>query len=101
MSDESAVLVLTNPNDVTADLVVQKLHESKTPVLRCDLADFPTDIALEAHYDRRWTGVIKHGDRVVDLTGIRGIYCRRPTAFRLPADMTDEEREFASTEAQA
>lgn len=101
MSDESAVLVLTNPHDVTADLVVQKLDESKTPVLRCDLADFPTDVALEARYEGRWTGVIQHAGRVVDLTGIRGIYCRRPTPFRLPADMTDEEREFASTEAQA
>ncbi|WUJ74688.1 ATP-grasp ribosomal peptide maturase [Kribbella soli] len=101
MSEGSAVLVLTNPNDVTADLVVQKLQRSGTQILRCDAADFPMAITLEAHHDDHWGGVIKHADRVVDLADIRGIYCRRPTAFRLPADMTDDEREFASTEAQA
>lgn len=101
MSDGSAVLVLTNPNDVTADFVVQELQRCGTQVLRCDAADFPMAITLEAHHDDHWVGVIKHADRIVDLADIRGIYCRRPTPFRLPADMTDDEQEFASTEAQA
>ncbi|GAA3144503.1 ATP-grasp ribosomal peptide maturase [Kribbella aluminosa] len=101
MSDESAALVLTNPNDVTADLVVQKLQRSGAQVLRCDAADFPMAITLEAYHEDGWVGVIKHADRVVDLADIRGIYCRRPAAFRLPADMTDDEQEFATSEAQA
>ncbi|MFI5734020.1 ATP-grasp ribosomal peptide maturase [Kribbella sp. NPDC051587] len=101
MDDEQTVLVLTNPRDITADLVVQKLHESGTPVFRCDLADFPTELTLEAHNDGGWIGVLRHADREINLAEIRSIYCRRPTAFRLPADMTDDEREFAATEAQA
>jgi ATP-grasp ribosomal peptide maturase len=101
MDDEQTVLVLTNPKDITADLVVQKLHESGTPVFRCDLADFPTDLTLETRNEDSWTGRLKYAAREIDLAEIRSIYCRRPTAFRLPADMTDEEREFATTEAQA
>lgn len=101
MNAEPTVLVLTNPKDVTADLVVQKLHESDIPVFRCDVADFPTALSLEASHEDQWEGVIEHDGRAIGLADIRSVYCRRPTPFRLPADMTDDEREFATTEAQA
>ncbi|MFC9688176.1 ATP-grasp ribosomal peptide maturase [Kribbella sp. NPDC056951] len=101
MSDEPTVLVLTNPKDLTADLVVQKLHESGTPVFRCDVADFPTELTLEARNEDGWDGVLTYAGRSVALSAIRSIYCRRPTTFRLPADMTPDELEFAATEAQA
>ncbi|QGV77638.1 ATP-grasp ribosomal peptide maturase [Streptomyces ficellus] len=73
------VLVLTSPQDVTADMVVVELHERGVPLVRLDPADLPGDADLSAEY--------VHGDfhcylsaqgRMVSSRALRSVWVRRP-----------------------
>jgi ATP-grasp ribosomal peptide maturase len=73
------VLILTCPQDVTADLVVAELHERGVPLVRLDPADLPGGADLSAEY--------VHGDfhcylsaqgRMVSSRALRSVWVRRP-----------------------
>ncbi|MFF9867254.1 ATP-grasp ribosomal peptide maturase [Streptomyces sp. NPDC013953] len=73
------VLILTSPQDVTADMVVDKLHARGVPLVRLDPADLPGEADLSAEY--------VHGDfrchlstqgRLVSSRALRSIWMRRP-----------------------
>ncbi|EXU63151.1 ATP-dependent carboxylate-amine ligase [Streptomyces sp. PRh5] len=87
------VLVLTRPQDATADLVIAKLNERSVPVCRLDPRDFPEG-AL-------WEGVLRGQHRDVSLGDIRSVYYRRPGAHRLHPDMSEQDARWAQAEAQA
>ncbi|MEU1626373.1 MvdC/MvdD family ATP grasp protein [Streptomyces sp. NPDC020096] len=73
------VLVLTCPEDVTADMVVDHLNAMDAPVLRADPADFPERASLTASFaSGALTGRITTGHRSTDLRDIRSIWVRRP-----------------------
>lgn len=99
-SAASTVLVLTEPDDTTADLVVKELDSRGTPVLRVDTADFPLSLQVSARFDGVWKGEIRSLNGSVDLCDIRSVYVRRPTVFAFPESMTDAERRFAAREAR-
>lgn len=101
-SDPAAgtVLVLTEPGDTTADLVVKELDRRGARVFRADTGDFPVSLRVSAWFDGSWRGEIRSGDGSVDLCDIRSVYVRRPTAFTFPPSMTDAERRFAAREAR-
>jgi ATP-grasp ribosomal peptide maturase len=101
-SDPSAntVLVLTEPSDTTADLVVKELDRRGAQVFRGDVGDFPLSLHVSAWFDGSWRGEIRSADGSVDLRDIRSVYVRRPTAFTFPPSMTDAERRFAAREAR-
>lgn len=101
-SDPSAntVLVLTEPSDTTADLVVKELERRGAQVFRADVGDFPLALRVSAWFDGSWRGEIHGPDGAVDLHEIRSVYVRRPTAFTFPPSMTDAERRFAGREAR-
>jgi ATP-grasp ribosomal peptide maturase len=96
----STVLVLTEPADTTADLVVKELHDRGTPVFRVDLGDFPLSLTVSAQFDHAWHGELRSADGSIELADIRSVYVRRPTTFRLPPAMTDAEQRFAGKEAR-
>ena len=104
---ESAVLVLTDVIDPTADLVVAELEGRGVPVMRCNPGDFPQKLTLVARldgpslagrlvYDDWHTG--RHEE--VALDGIRCAYYRRPGAFRLGEHVPDQWRFWAAREAR-
>jgi ATP-grasp ribosomal peptide maturase len=98
------VLVLTNDIDPTADLVITELNERRVPVLRLDPGDFPekTAITVEIGADRHeWHGRVRGQHQDLPLAEIRSVYYRRPTDYRLPADMTEEDADWAREEAHA
>lgn len=94
------VLVLTEPGDTTADLVIKELEHRATRVFRADTGDFPHSLSVSAWFDGSWNGEIHSQDGSVDLRDIRSVYVRRPTAFTFPVSMTDSERRFATREAR-
>jgi ATP-grasp ribosomal peptide maturase len=100
VGDERTVLVLTHWFDPTADYVIEELHRREVPVVRCNPGDFPGQLALVAALGNAWTGVIRTPDRVVQLTEIGCVYYRRPTAFELPAGMSEPEQKWAAREAR-
>ncbi|NYT94750.1 hypothetical protein HW126_13200 [Salinispora sp. H7-4] len=100
MGDERTVLVLTQPYDVTADYVVAELAARDVPVFRCDPGDFPQRLTLVARWGEGWRGSLRLPSRRTLLHNLGCAYYRRPTAFALPAHLTDEERRWAAREAR-
>ncbi|MFI2719652.1 ATP-grasp ribosomal peptide maturase [Streptomyces collinus] len=73
------VLILTSKEDVTADMVVTRLHETAVPVMRLDPADLPDDTVLSAHYTHGdFEGLLSANGRVVSMRGLRSVWVRRP-----------------------
>ncbi|SFQ17396.1 MvdC/MvdD family ATP grasp protein [Amycolatopsis rubida] len=77
----STVLVLTEPTDKSADLVVRELERRNARVFRADTGDFPLSVNVSAWFDGSWEGEIRSPDGSVGLRDIRSVYVRRPTAF--------------------
>ena len=100
MGDERTVLVLTQSYDVTADYVVAELAARDVPVFRCDPGDFPQRLTLVARWGEGWCGSLRLPGRRTALHNLGCAYYRRPTAFELPAHLTDEERRWAVREAR-
>ncbi|MET7378597.1 ATP-grasp ribosomal peptide maturase [Streptomyces sp. NPDC005526] len=73
------VLILTSEEDVTADMVVAKLHRMGTPVVRLDPADLPDKVVLSAHYAHGdFDGHLSVNGHVLSMGGLRSVWVRRP-----------------------
>ncbi|MFE9645075.1 ATP-grasp ribosomal peptide maturase [Streptomyces sp. NPDC006365] len=73
------ILILTSEEDVTADMVVAKLHEAGAPVMRLDPADLPGKAVLSAHYAHGdFEGHLSVNGHVVTMGGLRSVWVRRP-----------------------
>ncbi|GAA3733539.1 ATP-grasp ribosomal peptide maturase [Salinactinospora qingdaonensis] len=94
------VLILTHWFDPTADWVVAELNRRRVPVVRCDVADFPTRLSISATLDDEWAGTLRTEQHRLDLTEISGIYYRRPRSFRFPPQMSEADRDWAALEAK-
>jgi ATP-grasp ribosomal peptide maturase len=91
------VLVLTSEQDVTADMVVARLHERGVPLVRFDPGDLPGEGALSAEYARgEFHGYLSVGGRVVSMDGLRSIWMRRPNE---PAAHADDPSAWLSAES--
>ncbi|MFJ4677553.1 ATP-grasp ribosomal peptide maturase [Kitasatospora sp. NPDC088783] len=86
--DGRPVLVSTEVDDPTADLVVAELNRRRVPVLRFDPGrDFPTRTALAASLTADgWSGSLTVGNRTADLSGVRALYHRRPSPYTPESD---------------
>ena len=101
MTLTGTVLVLSGPDDSTADAVVAELVERGAPIARMDLGDFPARMTMRARLgDGRWQGELSAADQAVDLVDVGAVYYRRPTRFTFPDGMSDADAVFAATEAQ-
>ncbi|MFE9027076.1 ATP-grasp ribosomal peptide maturase [Streptomyces iakyrus] len=73
------VLILTAKDDVTADMVVTRLHDAAVPVMRLDPADLPVNTLLSAHYTHGdFEGLLSANGHVVSMGGLRSVWVRRP-----------------------
>ncbi|WP_089102566.1 ATP-grasp ribosomal peptide maturase [Streptomyces hyaluromycini] len=94
------VLILTSDEDVTADMVVLRLHEAAVPVVRLDPADLTSGVALSGEYVQGVSrGHLSVNGRLVSMNGLRSIWLRRPgvAASRAaqPSSWLTEESEQA------
>ncbi|MFF1272909.1 ATP-grasp ribosomal peptide maturase [Streptomyces marokkonensis] len=91
------VLVCTEYEDPTADLVIAELNRRRVPVVRFDPGrDFPTSVALAARIGQGgWNGQLTVGDRTAGLSAVRALYHRRPSSH-----LTDSGRQADRFAAQ-
>ncbi|MFI0769991.1 ATP-grasp ribosomal peptide maturase [Streptomyces sp. NPDC021218] len=95
MADTQPVLVVTEPLDITADMVITHLNQRDVPVVRFNPADLPVgDLTVTARFggcpaSAPVAGQLRIPSRTADLEHLRAVYWRRPIwpAFdRLDAD---------------
>jgi hypothetical protein len=100
----SDVLIVSSVNDPHADAMVQRLGEMGHQPIRLDTDDIPLRATFSFELPTeppRWRAnvALDEAGRVVALDDVRSIWWRRPGPyFGLPADLAEDEREFARGE---
>ncbi|WP_369223004.1 ATP-grasp ribosomal peptide maturase [Streptomyces sp. R39] len=101
---ESVVLVLTALEDVTADRVIEALHERGATVVRVDPGDAGPTLGFEFRLgcgESAWHGQLSTASRRVDVEAVTAVYYRRPTPYTARfAHLPGQVREFAAAEAR-
>lgn len=97
-SAHPSILILTQDFDPTVDPVINTLSARGAQVIRADLSDFPSRMAVTtSDFDgSRW---LRARGRKVDLDHLSAVWYRRPTAFDFGPEMGGPEKEFARREA--
>ncbi|MEE4596610.1 ATP-grasp ribosomal peptide maturase [Streptomyces sp. DSM 41524] len=92
------MLVATEYEDPTADLVITELNRRRVPVLRFDPGrDFPDSCVLTARLSPDgWGGQLHVGERTADPGSIRSLYHRRPSTYTPNRD--DQAARFIAQE---
>ncbi|WP_457027879.1 ATP-grasp ribosomal peptide maturase [Kitasatospora sp. P5_F3] len=96
-----AVLVLTNPYDATADVVLRVLADRRVPVVRVDPgADLHTGASLTTRYSTgmQW-GTLRTSSRMLDLSKVRAVWVRRPSPYDALPGMAERDGKFAAAQA--
>ena len=89
---ELPVLVVSQLDDATADVVIEELNRRRVPVVRLDPGDFPAGMTVAAYLDSGgMRGSVSTATRRVDLDRIRSVYWRRPRPYAAPPDLVDEQ----------
>lgn len=101
MTNQS-VLVVTQLDDPTSDVVIAELNARGVPVVRLDPADF---MAGQAHLAARYgpdglSGTVVTASRELDLTQIRSVYYRRPSPYAVAGQMDEQDEVFALAQAR-
>ncbi|SEG55789.1 ATP-grasp ribosomal peptide maturase, SAV_5884 family [Actinacidiphila yanglinensis] len=81
MNEERPVLVATEADDLTADMVITHLNLRRVPVVRFNPADMGTGLTLSARFGSTSTsvvGLLRTPSRTADLARVRSVYWRRP-----------------------
>jgi hypothetical protein len=100
VTDSGPVLVVTNLDDPTADVVISELHDRDVPVVRFDSGDFPHALSVAATITSNGVeGTLSTPSRSADLSGIRSLYYRRPSGFAFP-HLDQQDARFAITQAR-
>jgi len=85
MADTKPVLVVTEPLDITADMVIAHLNERGVPVVRFNPAELPVgELTISARFggcpaSTPVAGQLRTSSRTADLEHVRAVYWRRPT----------------------
>ncbi len=101
MEGRRSVLVLTNPCDVTADVVLRLLAERRLSAVRLDPgADLHAGASLTATYraGKQW-GTLRTASRELDTTRVRSVWVRRPSPYGGPPALAGQDRRFAAEQS--
>lgn len=101
MTDHS-VLVLTQLDDPTSDVVIAELNSRGVPVVRLDPGDFTAGAARLAGRlgPGALSGTVITESRVLDLARVRSVYYRRPSPYTVPELMDEQDQLFALAQAR-
>ncbi|MEU3616001.1 ATP-grasp ribosomal peptide maturase [Streptomyces sp. NPDC006872] len=102
MTEERPVLVATEANDITADMVITHLNRRGVPVVRFNPADIGPDLTVTARFGSSPAPVAGHvrtPSRTVGLEHVRAVYWRRPVwpGFEHLADV---DAQFAAAQVR-
>ncbi|WP_367433919.1 ATP-grasp ribosomal peptide maturase [Streptomyces celluloflavus] len=81
MTEERPVLVATEADDLTADMVITELNRRNVPVVRFNPADIGAGLTVSARFGAcpaPVAGQVRTPSRTADLTHVRAVYWRRP-----------------------
>ncbi|WP_411141431.1 ATP-grasp ribosomal peptide maturase [Streptomyces sp. x-80] len=81
MTEERPVLVATEADDLTADMVITELNRRNVPVVRFNPADIGAGLTVSARFGScpaPVAGQLRTPSRTADLTRVRAVYWRRP-----------------------
>jgi hypothetical protein len=100
MDDARPVLVLTELDDPTADLVIAELGKRHVPVVRLDPGDFPRHVTFDALIGdgRTWSGRLQTPTRDTPLAA-RALYYRRPSPYTFPG-LDEQDARYAAAHAE-
>lgn len=100
MTNTGPVLVVTNLDDPTTDLVIDELNGRGVPVVRFDSGDFPATLSFAATITSEGVeGTLTTPTRTADLSRVRSLYYRRPSGFTFP-HLDAQTARFAVTQAR-
>lgn len=100
MTPPGPVLVVTNLDDPTTDLVIDELHGRGVPVVRFDSGDFPATLSFAATLTGDGlAGTLTTPSRTAALGHVRSLYYRRPSGFTFP-HLDEQSARFAVAQAR-
>ena len=102
MTDDRPVLVATEVDDPTADLVITELNRRKVPVVRFNPADIGDGLTVSTEFGTSSDGVaglLRTSSRTAHLARVRAVYWRRPTWPTFPHLGPDDAR-FAAAQVR-
>lgn len=97
------ILIITNQQDITSDMVILRLQERGDSYLRINTEDFPTRLGLSwSLAGDRWQAEFSSRQRLVDLHTISAVWYRRPLKSK-PTNSIESSaaRMFAQQESDA
>ncbi|WP_331752237.1 ATP-grasp ribosomal peptide maturase [Streptomyces chartreusis] len=102
MSDDRPVLVATEADDLTADMVITELNRRQVPVTRFNPADIGAALTVSARFGSGRApiaGQLRTPSRTVDLAHARSVYWRRPVwpAF---GNLNADDARFAAAQTR-
>ncbi|WP_274029977.1 ATP-grasp ribosomal peptide maturase [Streptomyces sp. MMBL 11-1] len=95
MTDRRPVLVATEADDLTADMVISELNRRNVPVARFNPADIGAALTVSARFGScpvPVTGQLRTPSRTVELADVRSVYWRRPVWPAFDRLSTDDAR---------
>ncbi|WP_326612429.1 ATP-grasp ribosomal peptide maturase [Streptomyces scopuliridis] len=102
MTEERPVLVATEADDITADMVITELNRRDVPVVRFNLAGIGEGLTVSARFGAcpaPVVGQVRTPSRTADLTRVRSVYWRRPEWPSFPHLSPDDSR-FAAAQVR-
>lgn len=96
------MVVLTETDDPTADVVIAELNRREVPVVRLDPAeDFPNALEFSAcHQAGRIAGTLATPTRALELNRVRAVYHRRPSPYARPAADAPHAERFTAAQTR-
>ncbi|MFE5828565.1 ATP-grasp ribosomal peptide maturase [Streptomyces erythrochromogenes] len=101
-TEKRPVLVATEADDITADMVITELNRLDVPVVRFNPADIGTDLTVSARFGTCPAAVAGHvrtPSRTANLAHVRAVYWRRPTWPTFP-DLGHDDAQFAAAQVR-
>jgi ATP-grasp ribosomal peptide maturase len=102
MPATGTVLVITEPDDPTADDVIRELNARAVPVARFNPADIGSALTVTAEFggNRALSGWLRTPSRRVNLADVRSVYWRRPTWPQFE-HLDSADAEFAAAQVRS
>jgi hypothetical protein len=105
MVTKDQIVIVTSMADPHADDVIRRLGEMGHEPVRLNTDDIPLNVSMSVSLGHggdldAWNGTIEilTNGRVINLEHVNAIWWRRPGPFCLPAELSEQEREFAGAE---
>ncbi|MER7844207.1 ATP-grasp ribosomal peptide maturase [Kitasatospora sp. NPDC096077] len=103
-TEERPVLVVTEAEDVTADMVITELNRRDVPVVRFNPADIGVGLTVSARFGTcpaPVAGQVRTPSRTADLAHVRAVYWRRPVwpTFQ-NSGLGDDDARFAAAQVR-